>query len=310
MIVLETAGIRKEYGTLVAVNDVNLSIDKGNVVGLIGPNGAGKTTLLRMLATLLYPTSGHGRLFGFDLVKDRLNIRERIGFLPDFFNLYRDLTLCECLEFFARAYKVESGQIAGRINDVLKYVDLDSKRKDFIRNLSRGMVQRLGLAALLVHSPDVLLLDEPASGLDPKARLQLRDLLQKLRQEGKTIIISSHILAELSSFCTHIAIMNKGHIVMYGGVGDIQQKTIGSRRIVVSVLNDCEKAVSFIKKYPNSKIMAVQDNRITVDIIADKEEIASLNAGLVASGVKVAEFYEEKINLEDLFMKISSNEGM
>ncbi len=310
MIVLETTDIRKEYGTLVAVNNVNLSIEKGNVVGLIGPNGAGKTTLLRILATLLYPTMGQARLLGFDLAKDRLQIRERIGFLPDFFNLYNDLTLRECLEFFARAYKVEQGQIPGRIDDVLKYVDLEYKRNDFVRNLSRGMVQRMGLAALLVHSPDLFLLDEPASGLDPKARIQLREVLQKLRQEGKTIIISSHILSELSGFCTHIAIMNKGHLVMYGGVEDIQQKIIGSRKLVISVLNNCDKAVSFIEKYPNSRIITVQDNRITVEITAGREALAALNTGLVSSGVKVAEFYEEKTNLEDLFMKISSSEGM
>ena len=293
-----------------AVNDVNLSIDQGQVVGLIGPNGAGKTTLLRILATVLDPTRGNATVLGLDLARDYLQIRKRVGFLPDFFNLYSDLTLRECLQFFAKAYEVEPEKIPEQVDTVLDYVDLQFKRDDFIRNLSRGMVQRLGVATLLVHSPALFLLDEPASGLDPKARVQLRKILQRLSSEGKTIIISSHILTELSGFCTHIAVMNEGHMLMYGSVEEIEQKIMGSKKVIISVLENCDKAVSLIKEHSNTKVVAVQNNRITVEVSAGDSELASLNTRLIERGIKVTAFYEEKTNLEDLFMKISSDEKL
>jgi len=308
MEILEVNSIRKEFGTVVAVNDVSLSVDKGQVWGLIGPNGAGKTTLLRILATVLRPTSGSVRLLGYDLAKEYLAIRKHIGFLPDFFNLYNDLTLRECLEFFAKAYKVEDKLISQRIDEVLDYIELQSKRNDFIRHLSRGMVQRMGVGVLLVHGPDVFLLDEPASGLDPKARIQLRAVLTKLSREGKTIIISSHILTELSGFCSHIALMNEGKIVLQGAVDEIQQKVFDSRKIRVSVLENCDQAVRLIKEFPDTKIGTVQDNEITVEISAGESELAALNSHLVSKGIKVFSFGEEKTDLEDLFMKISDSE--
>lgn len=308
MEILEVNSIRKEFGTVVAVNDVSLSVDKGQVWGLIGPNGAGKTTLLRILATVLRPTSGRVRLLGYDLAKEYLAIRKQIGFLPDFFNLYNDLTLRECLEFFAKAYKVEDKLISQRIDEVLDYIELQSKRNDFIRHLSRGMVQRMGVGVLLVHGPDVFLLDEPASGLDPKARIQLRAVLKKLSREGKTIIISSHILTELSGFCSHIALMNEGKIVLQGAVDEIQQKVFDSRKIRVSVLENCDQAVRLIKEFPDTKIVTIQDNEITVEISAGESELAALNSHLVSKGIKVFSFGEEKTDLEDLFMKISDSE--
>ncbi|MHC4175211.1 MAG: ABC transporter ATP-binding protein [Planctomycetota bacterium] len=307
MEVLEAKSIRKEFGTVVAVNDVSLSVQKGQVLGLIGPNGAGKTTLLRILATILRPTSGSVRLLGYDLAKEYLAIRKHIGFLPDFFNLYNDLTLRECLEFFAKAYKVENDLIPKRVDEVLDYVELQNKRNDFIRHLSRGMVQRMGVGVLLVHDPDVFLLDEPASGLDPKARIQLRAVLKKLSSEGKTIIISSHILTELTGFCSHIALMNKSNIVLHGAVDDIQKQVFSSKKICVSVLDNCDQAVEIIKEFPHTKIETVKDNTITLEINADESELASLNSNLVTKGVKVFSFCEEKTDLEDLFMKISAD---
>jgi len=308
MEILEVDNLRKEFGTLVAVNNISLSVEKGQVWGLIGPNGAGKTTLLRMLATVLRPTSGSVQLLGFDLAKEYLKIRRHIGYLPDFFNLYNDLTLRECLEFFAKAYKVENKLIPQRVDEVLDYVELQSKRDDFIRHLSRGMVQRMGVGVLLVHDPDVFLLDEPASGLDPKARIQLRAVLKKLSSEGKTIIISSHILTELSGFCSHIALMNEGDVVLHGAVDEIQRKVFDSRKIRISVLDDCDKAVQLIEKFSNTKIETVRDNEIIVEISAGESELADLNSHLVSKGIKVFSFGEEKTDLEDLFMKISDSE--
>jgi len=308
MEILEVNNLRKEFGTVVAVNDISLSVEKGQVWGLIGPNGAGKTTLLRMLATVLRPTSGSVQLLGFDLAKEYLKIRRHIGFLPDFFNLYNDLTLQECLEFFAKAYRVEDELIPQRVDEVLDYIELQNKRDDFIRHLSRGMVQRMGVGVLLVHDPDVFLLDEPASGLDPKARIQLRAVLKKLSGEGKTIIISSHILTELSGFCSHIALMNEGNIVLHGAVDEIQRKVFDSRKIRISVLGDCDKAVQLIEKFSNTKIETVRDNEIIVEISAGESELADLNSHLVSKGIKVFSFGEEKTDLEDLFMKISDSE--
>jgi ABC-2 type transport system ATP-binding protein len=302
---LDVNAIRKEYGTLVAVNDVTFSVEPGQVVGLIGPNGAGKTTLLRILATLLPPTSGSARVFGYDLAKEYLKIRKHIGYMPDFFNLYNDLTLAECLDFFARAYDTDHATIPRRIEQILDYVDLTDKRNAFIRHLSRGMVQRMGVAALLIHDPQLLLLDEPASGLDPRSRIQLRNVLRRLSAEGKTIIISSHILTELSGFCTHIAIMNKGGIELFGSVDDIERKVAGARKLKISVLGDCDKAVGLLIQHNNSNMVSVDGNTMSVEITKGPEEVAAINAYLVNNGVKVVSFYEEKTDLEDLFMKIS-----
>lgn len=306
--ILQTDNIRKEFGTLVAVNDVTISVERGNIVGLIGPNGAGKTTLLRILATLLAPTDGNATILGLDLRNDYLRIRQHLGFLPDFFNLYNDLTLYECLEFFAKAYKVEPKLIPERIDAALEFIDLEDKRNNFIRHLSRGMVQRMGVGVLLVRDPEVLLLDEPASGLDPKQRIKLREVLKRLSAKGKTTIISSHILTELSGLCSHIAIMNKGKIILYGAVDEIQQKIAGSRKIIITVLDNSDRATNLIKEFPNTTIIDAQNNTIIVEISASLEELAELNTRLVNNNIKVVGFCEEKTDLEDIFMKISSEE--
>ncbi len=309
MVILETNKIRKEFGSLVAVNDLDLDIEKGQVWGLIGPNGAGKTTLLRMLATLMRPTSGTASLFDHDLTTNYLQIRKHIGFMPDFFNLYNDLRLWECLEFFAKAYNIDSKTIPRRITDVLEFAGLQEKRDSLIRHLSRGMVQRMGVAVLLIHDPDVFLLDEPASGLDPKARIQLRRILTRLSTEGKTIIISSHILTELSGFCSHIAIMDHGRVVVQGSVEKIQSTLAGTKKIVVNVLDNAEKATEIIKSFLSATLLSTRANTITAEVSGTDAELARLNAALVKQGVKVTAFYEEKANLEDLFMKITANEA-
>jgi ABC-2 type transport system ATP-binding protein len=308
MEILQINNIKKEFGTLTAVNDVTISVEQGQVLGLIGPNGAGKTTLLRILATLLRPTNGNATILGNDLKKDYLQIRQHLGFLPDFFGLYNDLTLAECLEFFAKVYKVETELIPERIDSVLEFIDLEEKRNSFIRHLSRGMIQRMGIGVLLVHDPEVLLLDEPASGLDPSQRIKLRKVLKKLSTEGKTIVISSHILTELSGLCSHIAIMNKGKVVLYGAVDEIQQKVQGSRNVIITVLDNCDKAADLIKEFSNTKIINVCDNTITVEVNASLEEVAELNTHLVKNNVKVVAFCEEKTDLEDIFMTISDGQ--
>lgn len=309
MIVLETDKIRKEFGSTVAVNDLSLSIYKGQVWGLIGPNGAGKTTLLRMLATLLRPTSGTAKLLGHNLASNFLAIRKQIGFLPDFFNLYGDLKLWECLEFFAQAYAVEPRRIPDKIKEVLEFVDLQEKRNSLMRHLSRGMVQRMGVAVMLVHEPEIFLLDEPASGLDPKARIQLRQILTKLSRDGKTVIISSHILTEMSGFCSHIAIIDRGSIVVQGSVEEIQSKLSGAMKVIIRVIDNPQQAAEIVGQFPSAKLLTSQDNTITAELIGTESDLAQLNSRLISNGVQVSAFYEEKINLEDLFMKITSNKN-
>ena len=308
MQVIEVTGLSKEYGTLVAVNNVSFNVTKGQIVGLIGPNGAGKTTLLRMLATVLRPTAGSVKILGYNSANEYLKIRKNIGYLPDFFNLYNSLTLRECLEFFAMAYSVGDKLIPERVDEALKFVELEEKQNDFVRHLSRGMVQRMGVGVLLVHQPDVLLLDEPASGLDPKARIQLRDILRKLSAEGKTIIISSHILTELSDFCSHVAIMSRGNIVLYGSIDEIRQRVHNTRRIAVSIVGDINAAVAAIKEFSGATLQTVEGSNIKIDIKTDENGLAEMNSYLVSKGVRVCGFYEQKSDLEDLFMEISGNE--
>lgn len=308
MSILETVAVRKEFGTLVAVNDLALRVEEGQVVGLIGPNGAGKTTLLRMLATLLRPTCGHVHVFGLDAAQDYLSIRKRIGYLPDFFNLYNDLTIRECLQFFASAYDMDPWSIPARVEAVLESSDLRDKADDFVRHLSRGMVQRLGVAVLMVHDPDLFLLDEPASGLDPVARIQLRNILKKLGSAGKTVIVSSHILTELSDFCTHMAIMNKGVLSLYGNVDEIQRRMAGARRIRVSVLSDADRAIGVLGGFADASVVSVNGGTIVVELRGDDARLAALNTELVTGGVKVLAFAEEKASMEDVFMKVSGRE--
>jgi ABC-2 type transport system ATP-binding protein len=307
MKILETTRLRKEYGALLAVNDVDLTVEKGHVLGLIGPNGAGKTTLLRILASILNPTAGTAQVMGLDLRRDYLKIRTKLGFMPDFFNLYNDLTLRECVSFFAAAYSVPSHKIPQKVTSALEFVELLSKQDDLVQNLSRGMVQRLGIAALLVHSPEVFLLDEPASGLDPKARIQLREILKRLSSEGKTIIISSHILTELSGFCSHIALMDRGRMMMHGSVEEIEQKVIGARRVIIEVVDSAHKAAELIGNNKAVKNVSEGKNNVIADIEGDEKTLAGILKTLVSNNIDVFGFHQEKTNLEDLFMKISSS---
>ncbi|MHC4835484.1 MAG: ABC transporter ATP-binding protein [Planctomycetota bacterium] len=305
-----TQSLRKEFSSTVAVNDVNLEIEQGQVVGLIGPNGAGKTTLLRMLATVLPPTDGTATISGYDLRNEPLKVRKKIGYLPDFFNLYNDLTLTECLDFFAHAYSVPKAAIGSKIKESLLYVDLYSKKDELIRHLSRGMIQRLGLATLLVRDPDMLLLDEPASGLDPIARVQLRDILTRLSGEGKTILISSHILTELSGYCSHVAIMNQGRLVMQGDVNQIEREISGVGKFTIKILHDSEKAETLIREFPAATLEKNYDSTFEVSFADDPTAVSELNAHLVKNGIAVVHLSERKTNLEDLFMEISREKNL
>lgn len=309
MSILQVQNLRREFSSLVAVDDVSFTVEPGQVVGLIGPNGAGKTTLLRMLATLLPPTDGTATIKGADLRKQPLEIRHHIGYLPDFFNLYPDLTVRECLDFFARAYHVPIAEIDGRVDAALAYVTLESKRNSFLRHLSRGMVQRMGLATLLVRDPQLFLLDEPASGLDPMARIQLRDILRRLARDGKTILISSHILTELAGFCTHLAIMNAGQMVLFGSVDEIERQVAG-QSLLVKVLDEPARAETILRGMEFVTVTAVEDHTFTLACLPDPQIAAQINQRLVSEGIAVTELVRRKTSLEDLFMTLSVQKNL
>ena len=248
--VVQTQHLTKRYNNFTALSDLNLTIERGSIHGFIGPNGAGKTTTMRILATLLKPSDGQAWVSGYPVTQKPMEVRQRIGYMPDFFGVYDNMKVWEYLDFFAAAYKVPQDKRRGMIGDLLALVDLSAKRDSFVEELSRGMKQRLCLARTLVNEPDLLILDEPASGLDPHARIELRELLKELRSLGKTILISSHILTELAEMCTHVAIIERGKLLVSGGVNDILQAMQPAREIYVRVLDRSSDAVNIVSTVP------------------------------------------------------------
>ena len=308
---IELIRLRKEYDDLIAVQDLTLSILQGEIYGLIGPNGAGKTTTIRMACGLLAPTIGQALINGIDVAQEPEMAQQSIGYLSDFFAVYEDLKVWEYLDYFAHAYKVAESEIPGRLTEVIAQVSLEIKRDAMIRGLSRGMKQRLGIARAIIHRPKVLLLDEPASGLDPKARLELRNLLRSLRDRGTTILISSHILTELEGFCTSIGIMEKGRMVRSGRLEEVTAAESPARDIRMSWLGESSAGIQ-AEFAGNPKVSNLQLNGAwgTFQFSGSDDELASLLAKLVTSGVRVKSFSEVKQTVEDLYMKLSKHEVM
>ncbi len=300
--------LTKRYRDLTAVNDLNLTIQKGDVFGFIGPNGAGKTTTIKILATLLEPTSGTAYVDGIDVVRNPLEVRRVIGYMPDFFGVYDDVKVWEYLDFFAAAYKIPTSKRKGIIDDVLELTDLSGKREAYVESLSRGMKQRLCLAKTLVHDPKVLLLDEPASGLDPRARIEFRALLKELQAMGKTIFVSSHILPELADFCNVVGIMERGSLVVAGKVTDIVQRLQGHIVLDVRTTGDGDmgsRALQLLNGYPEIKEARAEGNHLTIDFTGSHEQLPPLLAHLVTNGIPVASFAQREADLEDVFMKVT-----
>ena len=309
--VISTRKLRKEFDDVVAVQGLDLNVPEGEIYGLIGPNGAGKTTTIRMACGLLDPTDGHVTVAGVDVHQDPERAQQFIGYLSDFFSVYEDLNVSEYLDFFAHAYKMPESEIPGRIDEVIRQVELEVKRDAMIKGLSRGMKQRLGIARAIVHKPRVLLLDEPASGLDPKARLDLRNLLRALRDEGTTILISSHILTELEGFCTSIGIMEKGEMIRSGTISDISAAETPFRVVRLGWLGPGDTMVSEkLGDNPNVSGLMVQGSQGVFKFAGNEEELAGVLTGLVSAGVKVVNFGEVKQTVEDLYLKLSHHEVM
>lgn len=304
---IELAGLRKEYDNLVAVEDLNLTIPQGEIFGLIGPNGAGKTTTIRMACGLLTPTMGKAVVDGVDVAREPEKAQRSIGYLSDFFAVYEDLKVWEYLDYFAHAYKVEESQIAARVNGVIAQVSLEVKRDALIRGLSRGMKQRLGIGRAIIHQPKVLLLDEPASGLDPKARLDLRNLLRWLQSQGTTILISSHILTELEGFCTSIGIMEKGRMVRSGRIDEVTAAEQITRDMRIAWVGDSTAIIQTrLTVHPHVANVQLAVGSGTFQFGGNDDEMAALLSDLVGAGVRVKAFGEVKQTVEDLYMKLST----
>ncbi|MBL9080618.1 MAG: ABC transporter ATP-binding protein [Planctomycetales bacterium] len=306
---IETRDLTKKYGELFAVKSLNLKLDKGDVFGFIGPNGAGKTTTMRILATLLNPSWGEAYVCGQSIYTNPKEIRRSIGYMPDFFGVYDDMKVIEYLEFFAACYRIKGTARRKICDDVLELVDLGYKRDAFVTSLSRGMTQRLGLARVLLHDPQVLLLDEPASGLDPRARIEIRGLLKELRGMGKTIMVSSHILPELADICNKVGIIERGELLVNSDVADVMRQVRSSIVLKIQVVGGTEATDSAAKLLGQhqsvEKIDVSPDGELSVVLKPEVEDYSELPTILVTSGLKLKAFKTEEINLETAFMELT-----
>lgn len=304
---IKTIDLYKEYENTIAVKNLNFEVEKNSVFALIGPNGAGKTTLIKMIATLLEQTKGKIYVDNIENIEQRKEARSKIGFLPDLFNLYDDLTVKEYLEYFCLAYELPKNIHEKRVKEVIELVNLEVKTDELILNLSRGMKQRVGIAKTLIHNPELLLLDEPASGLDPKARIELRNIIKNLKVIGKTLIVSSHILTELSDFCDSFGIMEKGVMVKNGKISAIEFEDT-RKQVKIQVLSNIDVANNHLSEIKSISELSIKNNELDFSFSGTLDELAELNTFLVNKDVKIISFYEKKKNIEDLFMKYSNNE--
>jgi ABC-2 type transport system ATP-binding protein len=303
--VIETRDLTKTYGELYAIKSLDLNLQKGDVFGFIGPNGAGKTTTMRILATLLNPTWGEAYVCGYSIYTHPKDIRRVIGYMPDFFGVYDDMKVIEYLEFFAAAYRIKGAARRKICDEVLELVDLGYKREAFVTSLSRGMTQRLGLARVLLHDPQVLLLDEPASGLDPRARIEIRGLLKELRNMGKTIMVSSHILPELADICNKIGIIERGELLVNADVADVMRQVRQQTILNVGVTGDRDAAGKLLEQHDLVDKVESRDGFLVVTLKEPTKDYADLSTLLVQNGHKLTMFKEDELNLETAFMTLT-----
>lgn len=305
---LEIRELKKRYGNFQALDGLNLEIGEWELFGFVGPNGAGKTTTLKILSGLLAPDGGTVRIDGLDVLDDSRRLKQRIGYVPDFFGVYDNLKVSEYMEFFASCYGIVGLSARRRSQALLEQVRLEDKADFFVDGLSRGMKQRLCLARALIHDPDLLILDEPASGLDPRTRAEFTALLRELREQGKTLIVSSHILSELTELCTSIGIIEQGRLVLQGSMEQIFERVNASNPLLISVFSNPEKALTILKSHPCVQTIAVRGDEIKLGFNGDRQDEAQLLQQLIDAGVMVSGFMREKGSLETLFMQITGQE--
>ena len=307
--IIEIQGLTKRYGRLAAVNELDLTVEEGAVFGFVGPNGAGKTTTMRILATLLRPTAGEARVAGHSVLKNRREVRRAIGYMPDFFGVYGDMKVWEYLDFFASCYEIPAETRRGLVGDLLELVDLAHRREDYVDALSRGMKQRLCLARALAHDPQVLILDEPASGLDPRARVEIRELLRELQAMGKTIFVSSHILLEIEEICTHIGIIEAGQLVAAGTLAEVRRLIRAHREVRIGLMDRAAEAQAWLAGRPDvvhvEPVTGNGEGSLRVTFAGNDEALAQLLSELVSAGFSVTLFREEAGDLEDVFMRLT-----
>ena len=293
-----------------AIQNIDLDLDEGDLFGFIGPNGAGKTTTMRIIATLLNPTSGEAYVCGNSIYTKPKEIRRLVGYMPDFFGVYDDMKVIEYLEFFAAAYRIKGEERRKRCNEMLEIVDLDFKRDAYANTLSRGQTQRLGLAGVLLHDPQVLLLDEPLSGLDPRARIEMRELLRRLGKMGKTIVVSSHILPELADICNKIGIIDRGVMTVNSDVADVMQQIRRKIGLNIRVTGDPQKAAEIVSSHASVDSVELVDDQIVVSLHEDEDDYSVLAKLLVDAGHGILLFQEESVNLEKAFMMLTKGTGV
>jgi ABC-2 type transport system ATP-binding protein len=302
---IETRDLTKKYGDLYAIKSIDLNLSRGDLFGFIGPNGAGKTTTMKILATLLAPTWGEAYVGGNSIYTKPKEIRRMIGYMPDFFGVYDDMKVIEYLEFFAAAYRIRGPQRRKICEEVLDLVELGYKREALATSLSRGMTQRLGLARVLLHDPQVLLLDEPASGLDPRARIEIRTLLKRLGTMGKTIMVSSHILPELADICNKVGIIEKGELVFNDTVAALLKHVRPHTVLNVGVAGDRAAAAKLLTGHKIVQRVDMGDKHLTVTLSDGHTEYSDLATLLVGAGYRLTLFREEELNLETAFMALT-----
>jgi ABC-2 type transport system ATP-binding protein len=302
---VQTLGLSRTFGSLKALDALDLTVQKGDLFGFIGSNGAGKTTTLRILATFLAPSAGTAIIMGHDVVRNADAVRHVIGYMPDFFGVYKDMEVTEYLDFFGACYKIPTAQREKTVNDVLELVGLTEKKGTLIGALSRGMQQRLGLARVLIHDPALLLLDEPASGLDPRARIEMMAILQELQRLGKTIIISSHILRELETLCNRVAIIEKGRLIYTGPVQGVRDQMSTGRVMWVTVLSDPGQAVALLKARPEVVEAEPVDGRIKVTLVGTDADHSMVAHALVTGGARLVGLQEDELGLEEVFLRVT-----
>jgi ABC-2 type transport system ATP-binding protein len=305
---VETIGLTRFYGPVTALNSLSMAVNAGDLFGFIGSNGAGKTTTLRILATFLAPTAGTARVLGHDIIREADAVRHVIGYMPDFFGVYKDMEVTEYLDFFGACYKIPTAQREKTVADVLELAGLTEKRGSIIGALSRGMQQRLGLARVLIHDPKVLLLDEPASGLDPRARIEMMAILQELQRLGKTIIISSHILSELQSLCNRVAIIEKGRLIYSGPVQGVRGQMSAGLSYWIKVQGDNAAALELLKARPEVAEAVAVDGQIKVTFANREVDPAFVPEALVRAGVRLTGYWEDELGLEEVFLRVTRGE--
>jgi ABC-2 type transport system ATP-binding protein len=303
---LQIENLYKNYGKFNAVDDLSLNIEEGEIFGFVGPNGAGKTTTMKIICGLLSATKGQVYVNGVDAIKNSKEVKSYIGYMPDFFGVYDDLKVSEYLNFYASIYGITGKESKKVCADLLELIDLSNKKDAYVDSLSRGMKQRLCLARSLVHNPKILILDEPASGMDPRARFHMKEILKNLKDMGKTIIISSHILSELSEICTTIGIIDHGKIVIKGSVDEIMDKVYKNRTIKIKVTSDISKAIRCLKEHSAVDNIIEGENKVDFDFVGNDVDMNNLLKELIKNEVPIVTFSQVDGNLEDIFMRVTN----